>query len=67
MVLALIKLNNIRPRRITRVEWLLPKIYPTIEERINDIKTAEESKKKSRVENLEVDTEETLIPIFDSC
>ena len=45
MIQALIKLNNLRPRRITRLERLLPKIYPTIEQRINNIHVAAENKK----------------------
>jgi Zn-dependent protease with chaperone function len=45
MIQALIKLNNLRPRRMTRLEQLLPKIYPTIEQRINDIHAAAENKK----------------------
>ena len=40
MAQALIKLNNLRPKRITRLDRLLPKLYPTLEERINDIRTA---------------------------
>lgn len=43
MVSALIKLNNIRPRRIE--SRLIPKIYPTLEERIRDIRTAAEKTK----------------------
>ena len=46
MVSALIKINNLRPRRMTRIERWLPKVYPTIEQRINDIHTAAENKKK---------------------
>jgi Zn-dependent protease with chaperone function len=46
MITALIKLNNLRPQRNTRIEWLLPKLYPTIEQRINDIRAAAENKKK---------------------
>ncbi len=46
MIQALIKLNTLRPRRMPRLERLLPKIYPTIEQRINDIHTAAENKKK---------------------
>jgi Zn-dependent protease with chaperone function len=46
MITALIKINNLRPRRMPRLERLLPKIYPTIEQRINDIHTAAENKKK---------------------
>ena len=45
MIQALIKLNNLRPRRMTRLERLLPKIYPTIEQRINNINEAAENKK----------------------
>jgi Zn-dependent protease with chaperone function len=46
MIQALIKINNLRPRRMPRLERLLPKVYPTIEQRINDIHKAEENKKK---------------------
>jgi Zn-dependent protease with chaperone function len=46
MIQALIKLNNLRPRRMPRLERWLPKVYPTIEQRINDIHTAAENKKK---------------------
>ena len=46
MILALIKLNNIRQRRVTRIEKFLPKIYPTIEQRINDLRIAAENKHK---------------------
>jgi len=49
MISALIKLNNLRPRRMPRMERLLPKIYPTIEQRINDIHTAAENKKKTTI------------------
>jgi Zn-dependent protease with chaperone function len=46
MIQALIKLNNLRPRRMPRLERWLPKVYPTIEQRINDIHTAAENKNK---------------------
>lgn len=46
MIQALIKLNTLRPRTMPRIERLLPKVYPTIEQRINDIHTAAENKKK---------------------
>jgi Zn-dependent protease with chaperone function len=46
MILALIKLNNIRQRRVMRIEKFLPKIYPTIEQRINDLRIAAENKQK---------------------
>jgi Zn-dependent protease with chaperone function len=46
MITAMIKLNNLRPKRITRIEQFLPKLYPTIEQRINDIRAAAENKKK---------------------
>jgi Zn-dependent protease with chaperone function len=46
MILALIKLNNIRPRKVMRIEKFLPKIYPTIEQRINDLRIAAENKQK---------------------
>ena len=46
MISALIKLNNLRPRRNTRLERLLPKVYPTIEHRINEIRIASENKNK---------------------
>ena len=45
MIQALIKLNNLRPRNI-RIERLLPKVYPRIEQRINDIHQAAENKNK---------------------
>jgi Zn-dependent protease with chaperone function len=45
MVSALIKLNNLRPKRITRLDRFLPKLYPPLEERINAIRTAEREKK----------------------
>ena len=46
MITAMIKLNNLRPQRNTRIERVLPKLYPTIEQRINDIRAAAENKKK---------------------
>ena len=46
MITALIKLNNLRPQRNTRIERYLPKLYPTIEQRISDIREAVENKKK---------------------
>ena len=46
MISALIKLNNLRPRRMMRFERLLPRLYPTFEQRINDIRAAAENKKK---------------------
>jgi hypothetical protein len=46
MILALIKLNNIRQRRTTRIDKLIPKIYPTIEQRINNLRIASENKQK---------------------
>ena len=46
MILAMIKLNNIRQRRITRIDKLIPKIYPTIEQRISDLRIASENKQK---------------------
>jgi Zn-dependent protease with chaperone function len=46
MILALIKLNNIRQKRIMRIEKFLPKLYPTIEQRIADLKIAAENKQK---------------------
>jgi Zn-dependent protease with chaperone function len=46
MIQALIKLNNLRPRRMPRLERLLPKVYPTIEQRISDIHKAAENKQK---------------------
>lgn len=45
MIQALIKLNNLRPRRMPRLERLLPKVYPPINQRINDIHTATENNK----------------------
>jgi Zn-dependent protease with chaperone function len=49
MISALIKLNNLRPRRKTNLERLLPNIYPTLEQRINSIRVAAEYKRKQRV------------------
>jgi Zn-dependent protease with chaperone function len=46
MIQALIKLNNLRSRRMPRLERWLPKVYPTIEQRINDIHAEAENKKK---------------------
>jgi Zn-dependent protease with chaperone function len=46
MIQALIKINNLRPRRMPHLERWLPKVYPTIEQRISDIHTAAENKKK---------------------
>jgi Zn-dependent protease with chaperone function len=45
MISALIKLNNLRPKKMMRLERLLPRLYPTLEQRINDIRTAAENKK----------------------
>ncbi len=47
MIQALIKINNLRPRRMPRLERWLPKVYPTIEQRINDIQTAAEEQKET--------------------
>jgi Zn-dependent protease with chaperone function len=44
MISALIKLNNLRPRKMTRFDRLLPQLYPTLEQRINAIRTAEKEK-----------------------
>ncbi len=44
MIQALIKLNNLRPKRMP-LERLMPKVYPTIEQRINYIHTAAINKK----------------------
>jgi Zn-dependent protease with chaperone function len=46
MIQALIKINNLRPRRMPRLERWLPKVYPTTEQRINDIRVAAENKRK---------------------
>lgn len=48
MITAMIKLNNLRPQRNTRIERFLPKLYPTIEQRINDIRAAVENKKETK-------------------
>ena len=40
MAEALIKLSNLRPRKMMRLERLLPKLYPTLEQRIKDIQNA---------------------------
>ena len=47
MIIALTKLNNLRSQRIPRLERWLPKVYPTIEQRINDIRSAEKKKNQS--------------------
>jgi hypothetical protein len=44
MASALIKLNNLRPKKMTSLDRLLPKLYPTLEQRINDIRTATQNK-----------------------
>jgi Zn-dependent protease with chaperone function len=49
MIQALIKLNNLRLRRMPRLERWLPKVYPTIEQRISDIHTAAENKKNQSI------------------
>jgi len=46
MIQALVKINNLRPRRMLRLERWLPRVYPTIEQRIEDIHVAVENKKK---------------------
>ena len=51
MISALIKLNNLRPRKKTRLEQLLPKLYPTFEERINYISSATNEKTRNPSEN----------------
>ena len=51
MVSALIKLNNIRPKKTTRLDRFLPKLYPTLEERINAIRTADQEQ-KNRMPNV---------------
>jgi Zn-dependent protease with chaperone function len=58
MITAMIKLNNLRPQRQTRIERFLPKLYPTIEQRINDIRAAAENKKKqSAISDQSIDLE----------
>lgn len=47
LISALIKHRKLRPRKANRLEVkLLPKTYPTLEQRISDIRAAMESKKK---------------------
>jgi Zn-dependent protease with chaperone function len=43
---ALIKLNNLRLRKMTLLDRLLPRLYPTLEQRINDIHSAVDNKKR---------------------
>lgn len=50
MISALIKLNNLRPRKIIRIEKALPQLYPTLEQRICDIRVVAENKKKQTPE-----------------
>ena len=45
MISALNKLNNLHPRKIIRIEKALPQLYPTLEQRINDIRVVAENKK----------------------
>lgn len=45
MVSALIEFHKLRPKKMTRLDRLLPKLYPTLEQRIRDIRIAEERKK----------------------
>ena len=40
MASALIKFNNLRHRKMTLLDRLLPRLYPTLEQRINDIRNA---------------------------
>jgi len=47
MLSALIKLNNLRPRKMTLLDRLLPKLYPTLEQRINDIQKTLSNKAKA--------------------
>jgi Zn-dependent protease with chaperone function len=49
MVSALIKLSELRPKKMNRLDRLLPKLYPTLEQRIEDIRTAERKQEKSEV------------------
>ena len=41
MISALIKLNNLRPKKIMLLERFLPKLYPTLEQRISYISTTQ--------------------------
>jgi hypothetical protein len=52
MVSALTKLNQLRPRKITRLELLLLPFYPTLEQRINDIRAAEQEQKNQNPHDL---------------
>ena len=45
MISALNKLNQLRPRKITRLELLLLPFYPTLEQRTNDIRAAQQEQK----------------------
>jgi Zn-dependent protease with chaperone function len=42
MISALIKLNQLRPRKMTRLNRLLPTLYPTLDQRINAIRKENE-------------------------
>jgi Zn-dependent protease with chaperone function len=46
MASALIKLNNLHPKKTTRLDRLLPKSYPVLEQRISDIRIAAENKRR---------------------
>jgi len=45
MISSLIKFNKLHPKQKTRLDRLIPMTYPTLEQRINDIRTATENKK----------------------
>ncbi len=47
MLSSLIKLNNLRPRKMALLDRLLPKLYPTLEQRINDIQKTFSNKVKT--------------------
>ena len=48
MASALIKLNNLRPRKLTLLDRLLPRLYPTLEQRTNDIRNAVAEKETTK-------------------
>jgi Zn-dependent protease with chaperone function len=50
MISALIKLNNLRLTKMMRIERLLHRLYPTLEQIINNIRTAVDNKKNQNSE-----------------
>jgi Zn-dependent protease with chaperone function len=48
MASALIKLSNLYPKKTTPLDRFFPKLYPSLEQRIRDIQTAAENKRKQQ-------------------